>query len=173
MAQKDLEKFQTPATAFRGENGPGGPKTPQSGPCCGGFGTNGVCLWLKMRNFGFLGPGNHSGPLGKCFGRKNFFEKNVFLGHFGAFWGPNRPKWGVQGANFVVLGPENHLGCVFEQKNFFLKKKNFCPKMAQKDLEKIQTPAGGKKAPEAQKRLSPGHFVGDLGQMGLFVVKNA
>ena len=28
MAQKDFEKFQTPATAFRGENGPGGPKTP-------------------------------------------------------------------------------------------------------------------------------------------------
>ena len=55
-------------------------------------------------------------------GKKKFFQKNVFLEPkmalnvaSGAQMGPNG---GVQGANFVILGPGNHLGCVFDQ-NFF------------------------------------------------------
>ena len=133
MAQKDLEKFQTPATAFRGENGPGGPKTPKSGPFCGGFGTNGVCLWSKMRNFGFLGPGNHSGPLGKCFGRKKFFfEKNCFFSSH--FWAILEPSGAQMGPNGGSRGPISWfwglktIWDVFLSQKFFFEKKFFAQK---------------------------------------------
>ena len=117
MAQEDLEKFQTPATAFQGENGPVGPKTPKSGTFCGGFGTNGGQKCVILGFWGLETIQNYSRSV---LVENNFFEKNCFF-HviFGPFWGLLGPKWGVQGANFVVLGPENHLGCVFEQKKFF------------------------------------------------------
>ena len=76
MAQKDLEKFQTPATAFRGENGPGGPKTPKSGPFCGGFG---LFVVKKMRKLGFWGLETIQDHSGSVLLEKKFFEKKLFF----------------------------------------------------------------------------------------------
>ena len=125
-----------------------------------------------MRNFGFLGPGNHSGPLGKCFGRRKiFFEKNCFFQViFGPFWGLLGPKWAQMSKGPIswFWGLQT-IWDVFLSKKFFLKKNFFCPKMAQNDLEKFQTPATafrGENGPGGPKTPKSGPFCGGFGTNG-------
>jgi len=93
------------------------------------LGPNGHSWDPKRSNLGFLGPGNHSGPLPDCLGIF-FAAKNTFLGRFGSILGPfvgilgpNGPLRWVPHGPFGGFGATNMVGtlkkCFLGQMKFF------------------------------------------------------